>query len=111
LIDLDSENLSSPVKESHYVMAERFRENKCKKLIQRWFGTAKILAKIEIEDGVREYLPIKIAQTFDIARSNFLSEIIKLHKTTISPKVVNNLSLVYNKPRSVPIQRIMHTKT
>lgn len=88
----------SSTNDSYYTMAKQFRENRYKEFIKRWYGAAKILAQTAIEDGIKNFFPVEIAQTFDIARKFFLLEINKLQNTNPCLPLISNLVFVPIKP-------------
>lgn len=102
-LDLAIENLDSSIKESSYKMAEHSREIQFNKFLQRWSESAKILAQTDIINEVKEYLPLQVVRTFDMARNNFLRQINKLHETKINLIQVKNVSLIHS--RFVPFSQ------
>ena len=65
-----------------------------------------MLAQIEIEDEVKECLPLKILETFDTVRNNFLSQIDKLRKSKINLTQAKGLGLIHNNPVVFPTKRV-----
>lgn len=84
-------------------MAEHSREIQFNKFLQRWSESAKILAQTDIINEVKEYLPLQVVRTFDMARNNFLRQINKLHETKINLIQVKNVSLIHS--RFVPFSQ------
>ena len=105
LSDFAVENVKSCVAEPYYKMAEQLRDNQYNKFIQRWADAAEILAQIEVEDAVKECLPLKILKTFDIARNNFLLQINKLRKAKINLTSAKGLGWIHAKSTIFPTKR------
>ena len=104
--DFAAENVNSLIKEPYHEMAEQFRDNQYNKFIQRWSNAAEVLAQIEIEAEVKEYLPLKTVEALNIARNNFLLQINKLCEFETNLIHVKNSGLIHVKPVGFPIERV-----
>lgn len=106
--DLTIENSDSSIDEQYYKAVEQFRENQCKEFFQRWSEAAKILARTDIDNGVKEFLPSKIVHIFDVARSNFLLQINKLCQIKINMTPAKKLDLIPNKLELFSMNNMSH---
>lgn len=63
------------------------------------------MARVEVEDEVKECLPLKILEAFDSARNNFLSQINKLCKAKINLPPAKGSSLIHSKFIALPMKK------